>query len=103
MPRWCLVPKCFNIILSNLWPLKIKHYASNIIAGLLAWVNAGMPQWKGLKLQSRLSISNSAARQLFVYTRTATGNVDVICGVGAKLGRAFNCTRLWYAEVAGKT
>ena len=30
MPRWCLVPKFFNIILSNLWPLKIKHYASNI-------------------------------------------------------------------------
>ena len=33
MPRWCLVPKFFNIIF---WPLKIKHYASNIIAGLLS-------------------------------------------------------------------
>ena len=32
----------------------------NIIAGLLSWVNAGIPQYKGLKLQA--GISNSAAR-----------------------------------------
>ena len=34
MPQWCLVPKFFNIILSNLWPLKIKP-SNTMLATLL--------------------------------------------------------------------
>ena len=34
MPRWCLVPKPLNIILSNPWPLKIKP-SNTMLATLL--------------------------------------------------------------------
>ena len=51
-----------------------SNYARYIIAGLLSWVNAGIPQCKGLKLQAGLSISNSAARQLLCTQRTLTWN-----------------------------
>ena len=48
---------------------------------------------KGLKLQS--SISNSAARQLFVYKKNTSRKYYVkhntMAWVNAKLGHAFNC------------
>ena len=53
------------------------------------------------KVAGRLS-SNSAARRLFVYTKNSNMQ-EMLCnlpGVGAKLGRAFNCTwSMIYAEV----
>ena len=45
------------------------------------------------EVAGRLSISNSAARQQFVYTKNSNRKCYVIWRVGAKLGRAFNCTR----------
>ena len=43
-----LVPK---ITLQSLAINKKSNYASNIIAGLLSWVNAGILQFKGLQAQ----------------------------------------------------
>ena len=75
MPRWCLVPKFFNIILSNLWPLKIKPSNTMLATLLLVYCLEWMLGYHNemFEVAGRLSISNSAARQLFTQ-RTVTGN-----------------------------
>ena len=51
-----------------------KHYASNIIAGVLSWVNGG-----NVKFEVARRLCINAARQLYVYTKkTVAGNATCI-------------------------
>ena len=50
----------------------------NIIAGLLSLVNVGIPQCKAWSCRA-ISISSSAARQTFVYTKNSSRKYYVIC------------------------
>ena len=60
MPRWCLVPKFFNVtILSNPWPLKIKPMLATL---LQCWSTVLSECWdttmKRFEVAGRLSINN---------------------------------------------
>ena len=85
-----LLHYCWSTVLSECWDAKMKRF----------------------EVASRLSISNSTARQLFVYTKNCNRKCYVICGggctrhswTGRKNREREHGTRLglWYAEV-GKT
>ena len=81
MPRWCLVPRIFFIYmymkLSNPRPLKIE--TNNTMVATLLSTNTVLSEcWDTTK-----QYTNSAARQLFVYTKNSSRNSYV------------NITQIW--------